>query len=265
MLVGIKGSYRQVQTFQAEDLASHGYVVAALDQPSSVAVVRFPDGREVAYDERWDPPHSAFMDEHLPYLAGDVSSVLDHLASVGPGSVGAVTGRIDLEHVGLAGHSFGAVVGAEACRLDRRVRAAVLEDAFMPADVLRDGLRQPVMFITRDADSMRLERREAGGWPESDIVETLGTMRSVYERLPGDGYFVQVPGMFHLDMTDAALLTPFVPWPGLAGPIGPDRAHEIIDAYSVAFFDRELRGRRARLLDGPSERFPDVRFERRQP
>jgi hypothetical protein len=265
MLVGIKGSYRQVQTFQAEDLASHGYVVAALDQPSSVAVVRFPDGREVAYDERWDPPHSAFMDAHIPYLARDVSSVLDHLASVGPGSVGRLTGRIDLDTVGLTGHSFGAVVGAEACCLDGRVRAAVLEDAFMPADVVRDGLRQPVMFITRDADSMRLERREAGGWPESDVAETLGTMRSVYERLPGDGYFVQVPGMFHLDMTDAALLAPFVPWPGLAGPIGAERAHEIIDAYSVAFFDRELRGRRAPLLDGPSERFPDVRFERRPP
>jgi hypothetical protein len=87
----------------------------------------------------------------------------------------------------------------------------------------------------------------------------------VYDRLPGDGYFVEVRGMFHLDMTDAALLRPFVPWPGLEGPIGAARAHDIVNAYSVAFFDRELRGRPAPLLDGPPERFAEVRFESRRP
>ena len=44
MLVGIKGSYRQIQTFQVEELVSHGYVVAAIDQPYSVAMVVYPDG-----------------------------------------------------------------------------------------------------------------------------------------------------------------------------------------------------------------------------
>ena len=38
-------------------------------------------------------------------------------------------------------------------------------------------------------------RPEEGGWPESDIRETLDTKRSVYERLPADGYFLRVPGM----------------------------------------------------------------------
>jgi pimeloyl-ACP methyl ester carboxylesterase len=265
MLVGIKGSYRQVQTFQAEELASRGYVVVALDQPSTVAVVRFPDGREIAYDDRWDPPRSAFMDEHIPYLARDAPFVLDRLASLGgDGPSGDLSGRLDLERVGLVGHSFGAIVGAEACHLDRRLLAAVLEDAAMPTDVVRDGLRQPAMFITRDAETMRLERRVAGGWPESDIDEALSTMRSVYERLPGDGYFIRVPGMFHLDMTDAPILSPLVPWPGLAGPIGSERAHRIINAYSVAFFDRTLRGQRPPLLDGPSDEFPEVLLERRR-
>ncbi len=264
MLVGIKGSYRQLQTFQVEELVSHGYIVAALDQPTSVAMVRFPDGREVAYDERWAPPHSAFLDAHIPYLAHDVMFTLDQLAAFDREDPnGILTGRLDLERVGLVGHSLGAVVGGEACHLDRRFRGAVLEDAAMHADVVRDGLRQPTMFITRDADSMRLERRTAGGWPETDIDETLSTMRSVYERLPNGGYYVQVPGMFHLDMTDAHLLSSLVPWPGLAGPIGAERAHHIVNAYSLAFFEKELRGRRAPLLDGPPEGFPEVVFEHR--
>jgi hypothetical protein len=265
VLVGIKGSYRQLHTFQVEELVSHGYVVAALDQPTSVAMVVFPDGREVPYDDRWDPPHSAFMDAHLPFLAHDVSFALDELATLATaGSGHLLSGRLDHERVGLVAHSFGAIVGAEACHLDPRVRAALLEEAFVPADVLRDGLRQPVMFMTRDADSMRLERATAGGWPETDIRETLDTMRAAYERLSGRGYFVQVPGMFHLDMTDAALFAPLVSWPGLSGPIGAQRAHTIINAYTVAFFERELRGRPAPLLDGPPEQYPEVVFESRR-
>ncbi len=264
MLVGIKGSYRQIQTFQVEELVSHGYVVAAIDQPYSVAMVVFPDGRRVAYDDRWKPSHSAFMDAHIPHLARDVSFTLDQLAAVTHADPnGILTGRLDVERAGLIGHSLGAVVGAEACRVDARVRAGLLEDAFMPADVVRDGLAQPIMFITRPADSMRLEREVAGGWPESDIDETLRTMRIVYEHLPGHGYYVQVSRMFHLDMTDAPFLSALVDWPGLAGPLGADRAHRIVNAYTLALFDRELRHEPAPLLDGPPEQFPEVTFEYR--
>jgi len=266
MLVGLKGSYRQVQTFQAEELASHGFVVAAIDQPSCAAMVVFPDGRRAAYDERWDPPHSAFLDAHVSYLARDALFTLDQLGAlhhVDPS--GILTGRLDLERAGLIGQSLGAVVGGEACRLDRRLRAGLLEEGFMPADVVRSGLQQPIMFITRDGDDMRLEREVAGGWSERDIEETLHTMRTVFDRLPGDGYHVRIKGMFHLDMTDAPFLSSLVPWPGLTGPIGAERAHGIINAYSLAFFDRELRHRPAPLLDGPPPQFPEVTFEARRP
>ena len=46
-LDGVTG-FRQMNTFQAEALASHGYIVVAIDQPGTAANVRFPDGREVA-------------------------------------------------------------------------------------------------------------------------------------------------------------------------------------------------------------------------
>jgi hypothetical protein len=111
----------------------------------------------------------------------------------------------------------------------------------VPADVVRAGLRKPTMWITRDADAMRLERRRAGGWSEADIDEHLTTMRAVFERLPGAGYYVQVPSVFHLDMTEAPSLSPLASRLGL-GPIGAPRAHQTINAYSLAFFDRHLKG-----------------------
>ena len=82
---------------------------------------------------------------------------------------------------------------------------------------------------------------------------------------PRPAFSLVVPASWTPDSTtDAALLAPFVPWPGLEGPIGAARAHKIINAYSLAFFDRELRGAHPRLLDGPSPRFPEVLFESRR-
>ncbi len=272
------GGYRQMNTFQVEELVSHGYVVAAIDQPYVAAMVVFPDGRRAAHDSRLDPPyrrpdydprrdptHTAFMDARIPYLAQDAVFTLDQLASlndVDPN--GILTGRLDLQRAGLFGHSLGGIVGSEACRLEPRLRACLLEDAFMPADVVRAGLQQPTMWITRDADTMRLERRRSGGWPEPSVREHVSTMRTVYQRLPGDGYYVQVPGMFHIDMTDAPLLSPLGRVLGLTGPIGGERAHRIINAYSLAFFDRHIKGRREALLDGPAQQYPEVLFETRR-
>ena len=235
--------------------------MAAIDQPYVAATVVFPDGRQAAYDPRWDPPHSAFMDAHIPYLAQDATFALDQLTALNQADPnGVLTGRLDLRRAGLFGMSMGAVVGGEACLLERRLRAGLLMDAMMPANVVRDGLRQPIMWITRDADTMRLERRRSGGWAEPVISETLTTMRAVYERLPGDGYYVQVPGVFHADMTDIPLLAPRV---GLS-PVGAQRAHRIINAYSLAFFDRHLKGQPAALLDGPAAQYPEALFESRR-
>jgi hypothetical protein len=71
--------------------------------------------------------------------------------------------------------------------------------------------------------------------------------------------------MFHVDMNDVPLLSPLASRLGVSGPIGGQRAHNIVNAYSVAFFDRHLKGQPAALLDGPAEQFPEVLFETRRP
>jgi hypothetical protein len=51
----------------------------------------------------------------------------------------------------------------------------------------------------------------------------------------------------------------------LAGWIGtadPSRMVRVQQAYPLAFFDRYLRRRPSRLLDGPGPAFPEVRFIR---
>jgi predicted dienelactone hydrolase len=251
-----RGGYRQHNTAQVEELVSHGYVVAAIDHPHAAAGVIFPDGRQVDMDPRI--LDSAFMDSVIPFLAQDVVFTLDRLADLDR-SDDILAGRLDLDHVGMFGVSLGGAVTGETCRIEPRVGACLPIDVFLPADVVAHGLRQPVMWISRDADTMRRE-----GWSESGVEETHRTMRAVFDRLPGAGYIVLVPGMYHVDFSDFPLFSPWLAKPlGLSGPLDAHRARVIPDTYALAFFDKHLKGQPAPLLDGPSEQFPEVLFESR--
>jgi hypothetical protein len=272
-----------MNTFQVEELVSHGYIVAAIDHPYTTAVVVFPDGRRATMPpvEQVQPlVRSSYIPPEqtptlngqvleggsiIPYLAQDVVFTLDQLAALNQADPnGILTGRLDLQSAGIFGMSLGGIVAGEGCRLEPRLRACLVMDAAMPTDVVRTGLKQPAMWITRDAETMRLERQRAGGWPEDEIIAHLTSMRAVFESLPGDGYFVQVPGIFHINFTDVPSWTPLARLLGVSGPIGVRRAHTIINAYAVAFFDRHLRGLTAPLLDRPSDRYPEVLIETRR-
>ena len=291
VLIFLEGAtgFRQMSTFQVEHLVSHGYIVVAIDQPGAAAVVVFPDGRHAVgltvpqlhatVRPSYTPiradstqrgvllPNGSTLHDNsiIPYLAQDVAFTMDQLAALNQTDPhGILAGKLDLQRVGAFGVSLGGIVAGEACRLDSRLRACLVMDAPMPDDVVKAGLKQPSMWITRDAASMRLERQRAGGWPDTEIEAHQTSMRAVYEGSSGAGYFVRVHGMFHSNFTDIASWTPLAPWLGLSGPIGSQRAHDIINAYSSAFFDRHLRGHPTPLIDGSSKPYPEVMFESRR-
>jgi predicted dienelactone hydrolase len=252
-----RGGYRQHNTWQIEELVSQGYIVVAIDHTYAASGVAFSDGRIVPIDARMlDRP---FINSIIPYLAQDASFVLDQLTMVNrldPKNI--LTGKLDLQNIGMFGLSLGGETTAEACHADQRIKACLIMDVWMFGDVLNDGLQQPTMFITRDAATMQKE-----GWKQADIDETLKTMRAVYEMRATDGYFVQIKGMFHQDFSDAPLLSPLTSVIGLTGSIDSRRGHEIVSAYSLAFFDRYLRSQSAPLLDSPPSS-PEVIFEMRR-
>jgi pimeloyl-ACP methyl ester carboxylesterase len=205
-----------------------------------------------------------FVDGLISYLAADASFTLDQLAALNQADPnGILTGRLDLERAGVFGVSLGGMVVGETCRVEPRLRACMVLDAHMTPDVVRDGLRQPTMWISRDVETLELD-----GWPHAGVlgIDALyNGMRAVFERLPGDGYVVLVPGTFHLNFTDTPYYSPLTSLVRLAGPINAQRAHTIINAYTLAFFDRHLKGLPAPLLDGPAEQYPEVLYEMHHP
>lgn len=275
-LEGITG-FRQMNTYQVEELVSQGYIVVAIDQPYVAASVVFPGGRAVTGLSKndMDPliqqnispsthvptlDGQAFANGIIPYLAQDVAFTIDRLTVLnGATSRTIMRGKLDMESVGIFGVSLGGIVVGEACRTERRLKACLVMDAPMPSIVTQSGLDKPGMWITRDPETMRTE-----GWAEPDVVQHQQTMWRAFDRSRNASYFVQVRGMFHANLTDAPLFSPLTPRLGITGPIDGRRAHTIINAYSLAFFDRHLRGKTALLLDGNNTRFPEVALDKRR-
>ncbi len=280
---GLNG-FRQSNMFQVEQLVSHGFVVVGLDQPYTSAVTVLADGRAVdgwpkdrlvdVIQQSITPvtPPPALGDVPLPaglfpYLAADIGFALDRLGGLDADDPnGLFTGRLDLDRAGAFGISLGAITVGQACHDDSRLRACLMMDAAMPAEVVRTGLRRPAMWLTRDTESILAERDRNGGWPDHEVEETITTQRETFAgSAPGHGYHVEIPGMFHLNYTDASRYTPLAQRLGMSGPLGAERGHDIVARYTVAFFNRflgEASDGDAALLDGPPP-WPDVRIDRR--
>jgi hypothetical protein len=274
-LTGVNGS-RQFSTFQIQELVSQGYIVAGIDNPGAVASVCFPDGRTInglplekikaLIDQSFEnlPTTPAlnnidFKDGIIPYFSDDVSSVINCLQKINENDLqNILTQRIDLSKIGVFGVSLGGIVAAEASVKDDRIKACLIMESRISKNVMKMGIQIPTMIITRRAETMRLERKKSGGWTEKDIETHQYTMKNIYDRIPSDGYFIQIPEIFHIDFLDIPLWFPFGKYIGLTGEMKTKKAHQIINDLSVAFFDKALMGVSSEFLKYPNKKYPDI-------
>lgn len=99
---------------------------------------------------------------------------------------------------------------------------------------------------------------------EEEIEAHHRTMRATFDSMRAPGHFVQVPGISHLDFTDAPSWAPALRWMGLAGPEHVAYAHGVIRDYTLAFFGLYLDGRDV-SLDRLADTYPAASVESVEP
>jgi len=100
------GMIRELYSSQMEDLASHGYIVAAMTHSYDGFLTILPDGTSIAYDERRWPKIPSVEGEanlnQLEWHTADILAVLDDLSRLNGSSSlqSPIAGHIDLTRVG---------------------------------------------------------------------------------------------------------------------------------------------------------------------
>lgn len=268
------GEMRETYTAQLEDLASHGYVVAAITHTYDATLAAFPDGRHVLLaPARWPrptvstveglPPGEEMNRDRLRWGADDfrfVYSQLNREDETDPARYPFV-GRVDLLRVGAFGHSLGGAAAAHACQIDRRFSACLNQDglsAFAPfyLDDRGWGMDQAFMLIARaprnepptDADlaKMNMTRQQADA-----LVARLKARQLAALQHTGKGsYHIVLDNTktTHADFGDLPLLQSRDD----AEAAARARVLATVRSYTRAFFDQQLKGLPAPLLDRTS-------------
>jgi dienelactone hydrolase len=241
-------SSRSSLTALAEDLASHGYVVAGIDHTYESFATAFPDGRVATCLAREAPRRGPwFWERVVAGRAADVSFVLDELTGARAAWPGA--GLIDPSRMAMAGQSIGGASAIAAMLADSRIHAGLDMDGSTFAPIPDHGLSRPFLFL--------------GKPPPPGIPGKLDGPSSTWARdwklLTGWKRWLVVAGAIHASFTDLVLLADQAGIDTGADLLGA-RSLDITRAYVRAFFDQHLRGNPQAVLDQPSPRYPEVTF-----
>lgn len=266
---------RFTATFVTEELASHGYVVVAIDHPGLDQTRRFSDGTTFQADTLRAPPPDPKQDPlttaqrsadflntvDFPVWVADSRFVLDRIEALDR-EPGPFRGRLDLDRIGMLGWSFGGAAAIEMLRIDPRVKAAVNHDGRLFGGAMNEPIRRPFMLMHHGGD----DTLAAPPAVRPLVRISVGMIRAIDStaraQATGDWYDVTLARTNHGHFSDLPLFLALFRDPAL---LDGRRSHEIIAAYTVAFFDRYLKGQRVQLLDGPSTLYPEAAFTRSVP
>ena len=232
--------------FLIGELASRGFVVAAVNHTYFTDFVSFPDGRLITGqgfgldgDPTITPAEEALLAAAQDLWSDDQIFVLEQLIGLDQDPVGGFFGRLDMNRVVAGGFSFGGATAFEAASKDPRIRAVVDGDGTIWQSAgLNIGV--PLLFVQSGA----------------------GAQFSIFSQVNADGYAVLFDDdVTHLGIEDRSLwwrwdfpaLNPF-------GPRGGEDALRTIGLVSGEFLGKYLDGDPAPSLDDPMQAPVGVRI-----
>lgn len=227
---GLGGS-RENGVYLAEHWARQGYVAVFVQHPGSDESV----WKEAGRGERLAAMKQAASGKSLLDRLGDIPFVLDQLELWNAESGHALRGTLDLQHIGMTGHSFGAVTTQAMMGQKYPLGKSFPDprfDAFLPmspstgrglsASEAFGHIQAPVLCMTGTEDTSVIT-------PEM----TAESRREVYAALPaGDKYQLVFEGGTHSAFSDTALFN----------EKRFEHHHAAIQTISTRFWDAYLKG-----------------------
>jgi len=237
---GLDGTIEIYSSF-IEELVSRGYVVLSMNHPYIAGVVEFPDGRTVYHQDFSWQDNPEYSDKALRTIIEDAKYALDFVEILNSPNM-LFDGRLDMEHIGMYGHSFGGASTLVCCAEDTRFDCGLTLDGVIYKDWLPYGINKPIFMMTAD-----------GRFNTTDI-------EYIWEKEGTDVYKMSIIGSTHYGYTDVGLLLshmlPLIPQELLNfGTVDAKLMVEIVRLFIVGFFDVYLKSAPVQSIIDLAEEF----------
>ncbi|MEX2015673.1 MAG: hypothetical protein WD873_03480 [Candidatus Hydrogenedentales bacterium] len=246
-----------------QELVSHGFVVVGIDHTYEGKGQMLPDGRLVKplMDERGPKPggtpesfNKAFQDFYrfrVEIRVADIASTLHVLALNDTFERSKFYRRLDMERVGVFGHSIGGVAAAHAlAELDGLNAGANIDGLFAGVPFQEDHRpSRPFLYLGKDIQTPSAEALKEAGVSAEEAVERVRLQDAKLDDMLGsvnEGAFrVTLPGASHSAFSDEPYLSAR---PNDSGNEERLVRTRITSDYLHAFFEQSLLGRSSKML-----------------
>ena len=249
----------------AEYLAARGYIVVGVNHTSNARITLFADGTSAPLDlaatiDGVQPAvtdTSSFADQKLNIegsyrldreLTDDLKFVVDQLSTLN--NTGKFKGLMDLNKIGVFGHSFGGSHSFRMLRDDARISAAADIDGTIFHEDFASGVAKPYMVISgkrfdASGDQAFLDNLISIGFSTIEANTVLGWYKSdqiSFEKSP-KAYYVKLNKALHSNFTDAGIWSELgLPADEISTEAPPALLLKISNEYLTGFFDEKLKG-----------------------
>jgi dienelactone hydrolase len=238
----------------SQELASHGYVVLAIDHPIGGFMLD-PDGRVLTpgVDSLLYPDHP--LAHVVRDWAGDAAFAIREVTRrLGTSLSVGITLLLDTARVGMVGHSLGGAAALQACRSEPLFNACADMDGYPFGDVEQEGVGRPFLTLLSEPDHRhRLPPKDSAEAAQRERFAQMGKERDSmwaaigarFPRVPS--YIVELQGTGHMSFSDAPFEAPTL-LQNVGATLSPSGMYRLISEYLLAFFDHYVRGQPLRLI-----------------
>ena len=243
------GGLKTQNTTQMEELASHGYVLFSCDHTYDAGISIFPENRVIrnktdipkgiSDKEKW-----GIREVQLGYRVGDVQFLLDEMEK-GKYLPQSLRNSLELDKIGIFGHSFGGATSVVVSLKDDRIDAALGLDAWflpIPSTLIKQNMSIPFAHLGQVS------------WKEKDNYLKLDTLASSNS---AQSLRFDVQGSTHYDFSDFSQFSKLSKKYG-SGTIASDRIRFIMNTTIRDFFDQYLKQSVSISLNDYKSMYPEI-------
>ncbi|WP_337031887.1 alpha/beta hydrolase family protein [Paenibacillus illinoisensis] len=254
------GTSRVLHASQAENLASHGFIVVTIDHTYSTFATIFPDGRVTDYRTKMIEINDRGKVGEI--WTQDVEFVINQIEKLNSGGINSqFKGKIDLNNIGVMGHSFGGATAFNTTYLDHRIKAGINMDGSLFEVKNRDVINKPFMFIRSGSFKEWLGDFKKDTDPDNEVTKQLSDELHIIKNvIQHGGSAIYVEGTEHFNFTDLQFYSPLIKLTGITGDLNGKRGSRIVNQYVLDFFNKQLKGTGGDLIQGPNDMYPEVKF-----